>query len=89
MLVEVWAASHEAHEFLYVRTSHRFRRADGIYLYELDRKTLTFKYGGIVFTKEALNEEREQFAESYKHLNNLDGEQSADGKPPEAPQLPK
>ena len=61
MLSDVWAASHEGHDYLYIQSSHRHRYADGIYAYELDHTTFGFRYVGLVFTKEALAQEQKDW----------------------------
>jgi hypothetical protein len=60
MLSDVWAASHQGHDYLYIQSRHRHRHADGIYAYELDHTTFAFRYMGLVFTKEALTQEHRE-----------------------------
>lgn len=55
---DVWAESHEGRNYLYVQSKHRFRRAPGIYVYELMPEDFTLRFGGTVFFKDDLGKER-------------------------------
>ena len=56
---DVWTAGHERAGFLYVRTKHRHRIADGECVYELDPKEMKLVYKGVFFSKEELAKESE------------------------------
>lgn len=64
MLVDVWADSYQGHNYLYIQSKHRHRYADGIYAYELDHTTFSFRYIGITFTKDALAQEQKEWQNS-------------------------
>ena len=83
--VDVWSASHEG-EFLYVKTKHRHRFAEGDNIYELNPESLKLEHRGVHFAKEELIREDKRLRNALEILSKQHGEQTGAVPPATRPE---
>jgi len=74
--VDVWSVSHQG-SFLYVRTKHRHRFAEGENVYELNPNGMKLEHKGVYFSKEELVRENTDKKSRLEQLSKPNGEQAA------------
>jgi hypothetical protein len=66
--LDVWSTSHKD-AYLYIKTQHRHRFANGEYIYTLNPETHRLEYKGVHFSKDELTRENNQLKEALKHMS--------------------
>lgn len=64
---DIWAATHQGKEFLYVKGRWRFRDANPVYVYEVNREKPGLDLRATFFSKEELEAERNPDANKPSH----------------------